>query len=129
MAKSASAPMISMQGVEVPVSSVNPTDFFRLTRRQTINQQSPKAYAGLGATDNVQILQQSIISGLMIRFSGTLTVTPGTGTVATTGRWPYDLIRAARFSANGQSNLINVSGSKLKAREIMARGDLSDRGV
>jgi hypothetical protein len=124
-----SAPTMVMQGIEVPTSSVNPQEFFRLTRRQRINQQAPRQFAGLGSTDNVQILQQSIISGLMIRFSGTLTVTPGTGTVASTGRWPYDLIKAAKFSANGQSNLINVSGSKLKAREIMQHGDLTDRGI
>jgi hypothetical protein len=120
---------MTMQGIEVPTSSVDPQAFFRLTRRQTINQQAPKTFAGLGSTDNVQLLQQSVISGLRIRFSGTLTVTPGTGTVASTARWPYDLIRAARFSANGQSNLINCSGAKLKMREFMQLDDLVDRGV
>src|SRR6266581_2060862 len=91
-----------MQGIEVPASSVNPDE---------------------------SILQTGIISGLMIQFSGQVVVTLGGGTCATTGRWPYDLVRAARFSANGQSNLINCHGSVLKAREIMARGDLTDRGV
>jgi hypothetical protein len=118
-----------MQGIEVPTSSVDPVEFFRKTRRQTINQQAPKAFAGLGSTDNVQLLQQSVISGLVLRFSGTLNINIGTGTVASTARWPYDLPKALRFSANGQSNLINCSGGKLKLREQMLSPDLNDRGV
>lgn len=124
----AAAPTQIMQGIEVPTSSVNPALFQQLTRRLTF-QQKQFGYAGLGLTDNVPILQAGIVSGLTVKFSGVLTVTLGGGTAATTGRWPYDLIRAARFSANGQSNLINCSGQKLKIREIMQRGDLTDRGV
>jgi hypothetical protein len=122
------APTQVMQGIEVPASSLDPQAFFRLTRRLTITQKT-FVYAGLGLTDNVPILQTGIVSGLNIKFSGSLVTTAATGAVATTARWPYDLIRAARFSANAQSNLINVSGQKLKARDIMARGDLCDRGV
>jgi hypothetical protein len=122
------APMVSMQGIAVPQASVNPTEFFRLTRRLTFTQKS-QGYAGLGNTDNLSVLQTGIISGLSIKFSGTLTTTIGTGAVATTARWPYDLIRALRFSANGQSNLTNCSGAKLKWRDIASRGVLTDRGV
>lgn len=125
----APAPTQIMQGIEVPTSSVNPQDFFRLTRRLTILEKGLGAFAGLGFTDTIPILQTGVLSGLMLQFNGSLVVTPGTGSVATTGRWPYDLPRAVRFTANGQSNLINVHGGKLKAREIMARGDLTDRGV
>lgn len=128
MAKSAPAPTQVMQGIEVPASAINPQEFFRLTRRLTFSQKS-FTMSSLGNTDNVAVLQTGIISGLTIKFSGSLVVAAGTGTAATTPRWPYDMIKAARFSANGQSNLINVSGNKLKAREIMARGDLTDRGV
>lgn len=119
---------VTMQGIAVPASSVNPREFFRRTRRLTFSQKS-FAFQGLGFTDNVPILQTGIIAGLTIRFTGTLTVTLGGGTAASTPRWPYDLIKAVRVSANGQSNLINVSGWKLKVRDIMARGDLTDRGV
>jgi hypothetical protein len=118
-----------MQGIEVPASSINPAEFFRLTRRLTILEKSLAAFAGLGSTDTIPILQTGVLSGIMVQFTGTLTVTLGGGTAATTGRWPYDLIRAARFTANGQSNLINCHGGALKVREIMARGDLTDRGV
>jgi hypothetical protein len=123
------APTQVMQGIEVPTSSIQPAQFFQLTRRLTILEKSLGAYAGLGSTDTIPILQTGILSGLLVQAQGQVVVTLGGGTAATTGRWPYDLIRAARFTANGQSNLINCHGAKLKAREIMARGDLSDRGI
>lgn len=122
-------PTMEMQGIVVPAASVNPQAFFALTRRLTITQKTIGTFAGFGQTDQVAMLQTGILSGLSIKFSGSLVTAKGTGTIATTARWPYDLIRACRFSANGQSNLVNVSGWKLKARDIMARGDLSDRGV
>jgi hypothetical protein len=123
------APTQVMQGIEVPASSVNPAQFFQLTRRLHILEKNLAAFAGLGSTDTVSILQTGVLSGLTIQFSGQLVVTLPTGTCATTGKWPYDLIRAVRFSANGQSNLVNCHGSALKVREIMQRGDLTDRGV
>lgn len=122
-------PMQVMQGIEVPASSINPAEFFRLTRRLTLLEKNLPAFAGLGSTDNIPILQTGVLSGIMIQFSGQLVITTPTGAAATTGRWPYDLPRAVRFTANGQSNLINCHGGFLKAREIMQRGDLNDRGV
>lgn len=127
-ASAPTAPMVSMQGIAVPQSSVDPTTFFKLTRRLTF-QEKAAGFAGLGQTDNFSVLQTGIVSGLSIKFLGTLVVTPGSGTVATTARWPYDLMKACRFSANGQSNLTNCSGLKLKFRDIAARGVLTDRGV
>jgi hypothetical protein len=102
--------------------------FFELTRRLTV-QQKQFSYAGLGLSDTVSMLQAGIISGVTINASGSLIVTPGTGTVASTARWPYDIAKAVRFAANGQSNLINCGGWDLRAREMMARGDLTDRGI
>ena len=118
----------TMQGQTVPVSSVNPLEFARATRRQRF-QQYNSAWAGNGATDTVKILRTGILSELQIELSGTVTITLGGGTAATTSRWPYDLIKACRFAANGQSQLINVSGLKLKAYEMMRKSDLNDRGV
>jgi hypothetical protein len=117
-----------MQGIEVPAANVDPRAFFRATRRLTF-QQKGGSFAGLGQTDNVPVLQTGIISHLSVKATGNVVVTLGGGTCATTARWPYDLLKAARLSANGQSNLVNVSGAKLKARDLMARGDLNDRGV
>ena len=122
------APARYMQGIAVPSSSVNPSEFFARTRRR-IQTEASKTFAGLGGQDVFELKKTDIIAGLFIRFDGSVTSTPGGGTVATTARWPYDLIRQVRFTANGQSNIINVSGAKLKAREFMARADLSDRGI
>lgn len=117
-----------MQGIAVPASSVNPGEFFRRTRRKS-QVEASRPFAGLGQTDIFELKKTDIIAGLYIRFDGSVTSTPGGGSVATTARWPYDLIQALKFTANGQTNVINVSGAKLKAREFMAKGDLTDRGV
>lgn len=124
----ATAPSQTMQGIEVPASSINPELFFRLTRRLTVTQRT-FSFAGLGMTDNVPILQTGIISGLTITATGTVTIALAAGTCASTSKWPYDLLKTARFAANGQSNLVNCGGSDLKVRELMQRGDLSDRGI
>jgi hypothetical protein len=117
-----------MQGIAVPESSVNPQEFFARTRRR-IQTESSKGFAGLGGQDVFELKKVDILAGLVVRFVGEVTSTPGTGTVATSARWPYDLIRQLRFTANGQSNIINVSGAKLKARDVMKHSDLTDRGV
>lgn len=128
MANANSAPARYMQGIAVPVSSVQPQEFFARTRRK-IQVENARTYAGLGQQDTFELKKTDILAGLIVRFDGVVTSTPGTGSVATTARWPYDLIKQLRFTANGQSNIINVSGAKLKAREFMAKGDLTDRGV
>lgn len=127
MAK-ATAPSQTLQGIEVPSANVDPAAFFKATRRQKILQDT-RNIAGPGLTDSIAVLASGIISGFQLKFSGSLVIALPTGTAASTMRWPYDFIKALRFSANGQSNLINCSGGKLKARQIMSRGVLTDRGV
>lgn len=117
-----------MQGIAVPESSVNPREFFARTRRRIQTEQS-KAFAGVGGQDVFELKKTDVLAGLFIRFDGSLTTLKGTGQVSTSARWPYDLVRQLRFTANGQSNIINASGLKLKAREYMARADITDRGI
>jgi hypothetical protein len=121
------APARFMQGVAVPAEAVDPAAFFRGTRRKTQLEQQ-FSYTGQ-PQQTVELRKSDILSGILIRFSGTVTVAIGTGTVASTARWPYDFIKAAKFTANGAANLINVSGLKLKIRDVMKRSDLTDRGV
>lgn len=122
-------PVRYMQGVAVPAEAVDPVQFMARTRRRVNNEYS-RAWQGFGTTDSVELKKSDIIAGIQVRFQGSLVATPGTGTIATTRRWPYDALSAARFTANGQSNLINASGLKLKVREFMAPYlDLDDRGV
>jgi len=122
------APARYMQGIAVPASSVNPREFFERTRR-SIQTEVARAYAGLGQQDVVELKKTGIVAGIILRFDGSLTTVNGTGAVATTARWPHDILRQVKLTANGQSNIINCSGGKLKAREFMARGDINDRGV
>ncbi len=118
----------TMQGIVVPAASVQPAAFFALTRRERIRA-GQVAVSGFGGTANIPMLQSGILGSLNLRLVGSITTTDGAGAVATTARWPYDIFKSIRFSANGQNNLINASGLKLKAREFMARGDVNDRGV
>jgi hypothetical protein len=61
------------------------------------------------------------VSGTVV-FGGTITGT-------TMGwRWPYELVKAVRVSANGQANLINASGLWLKSLQ-MTQERTNDRGV
>lgn len=117
-----------MQGIAVPATSVNAPAFYAHTRRQTLPYATGRTYSGLGTTDIVTSLQTGILSQILIRVSGAVTTVKGAGTVATKNAWPYGLLKNVRFTANGQSNLINVPGIWLKARE-MARTTLNDRDV
>jgi len=119
--------VVTFQGIDVPQESVQPDAFFALTRRHR-NPERNASFAGLGLTNTVELKKSDIIAGVHVRFSGQVVIALNGGTVTSTLRWPYDLIKAARLTANGQSNLINVSGAKLKVRPVMV-GDYSDRGV
>jgi len=122
-------PTVSLQGVTSPDVVVDPNSFYPATRRLLYPMKAITPIAGFGSTDSVQLRQSGIVSGLLVRVVGTL-VFGGTITgTSTTWRWPYNLVRALRVSANGQSNLINCNGLALKGLEFAANSDLNDRGV
>lgn len=121
---------VTLQGIVVPGEAVNPKEFFARTRRQNLLMKSLGATAGFGGTDIVEMLQTGILSRVQVKVSGTLTVTvPSGGSVATTYLWPYNYLKQARLSANGQSNLIALSGWQLKAFQLADRNPKDDRGV
>lgn len=121
------APVRYMQGVAVPAESVRPTEFFSRTRRHT-NLEQQFGFNDASVNHTVPLRKADILAGLLVKVFATVTVAGG-GTVTSKHRWPYDLIRQWRFTANGASNIINCSGLQLKARDIMKRSDLTDRGV
>lgn len=123
------SPTMNMQGVEVPRSSVDPKSFYSNTRRKRFNEKSLSSFAGLGNIDQFQIKQSGIIAMLDIHVTASVVVTLNSGTVATTQRWPYDLIQRIVLSANGTTNLVSVSGGKLALYRFLMLGDLNDRGV
>ncbi len=124
-----SADQISVQGVQIPKSSIDPAGFYKGTSRQRFLEKSISSFAGFGATDSFTIKQAGIIAAIDINVVGTIIVTLGGGTCATTARWPHDLIKAIRFSANGVNNIVNCSGGKLQVHRFMETGDISDKGV
>jgi hypothetical protein len=122
-------PSLTFQGIVVPGSSLNPKAFFAGTRRQWVMQKTISTFAGFGNTDVIDTLRSGILSGYVVKVSGNLVITLGGGTAATTARWPYYFIRAARFQANGQSNLVNADGWALRVREFMQDPETNDRGI
>lgn len=122
-----------MQGIAVPAESVNPELFFARTRRH-ISPEKSVTYGGGGTTQVIELRKADILSSIKVRFVGTLVVAGGT--VNSTAAWPLG-IAGVRFTANGQSNLINTGQASaaggglqhLRAREFMKNSDLTDRGV
>lgn len=121
-------PVRYMQGIAVPAESVRPPEFFARTRRRTFNEGN-QTWNGFGGQQTWELKKSDIIAAAVLRFTGSLVITPGTGTVASTARWPYDMPKAIRFTANGASNVLNASGAKYKVREYQKKDALSDRGV
>ncbi len=123
-----SAPARSMQGIAVPAESVRPQEFFARTRRH-IGIEKQVAYVGQ-PQETFELRKADILSSITVRFFGQVKIElPAAGdSVTSTARWPYDM-SSFRFTANGASNIINVSGLKLKIRDVMKRSDLTDRGV
>ncbi|MHB8431022.1 MAG: hypothetical protein ACYDDZ_10935 [Acidimicrobiales bacterium] len=122
-------PLVTVQGIQVPSSSIDPKGFYKATSRERFLEKSVSAIQGPGQTDSFTIKQAGIIAALDLKVSLSVVVTPSTGSVGSTMRWPYDCIRALRLSANGVNNVINCSGAKLIAHRFMETGDLSDKGV
>lgn len=123
----------TMQGIAVPAESVKPEEFFARTRRH----QSPEknvTYGGGGTTQVVELRKADILSTITLRFVGKVVVTGGT--TNSTAAWPLG-IAGVRFTANGQSNLINTGNASssggglqhLRARDYMKHSDLTDRGI
>lgn len=122
-----SAPLI--QGVTSPDVVVDPAAFYAATRRLRFPMRSLTAIAGLGSTDSTQLRQTGIIAGLEIRVTGTLVFG---GTIAGTSmsyEWPFNLAKAIKLSANGQSNLVSARGLSIRALEFVTNPKLDDSGL
>jgi hypothetical protein len=122
-------PSAPLQGVEAPNVDVMPEAFYAATRRLLFPMRAITPIAGLGSTDSTQLRQTGIVAGLFVRVTGTITFGGVIAGTTMSWRWPLNLIRACRVSANGQSNLVNCNGAQLKFLEFAANTDLNDRGI
>lgn len=122
-------PISVLQGVAAQNVVMNPQAFYPATRRLTFPMKSGGPIAGFGLSDPTTLRQTGIIAALDVRVYGTM-VFGGTITGTTLSyRWPYDLIKALKVSANGQANLVNAKGLFIKALQFAGRTGLTDRGV
>lgn len=127
MATVSSAPLV--QGVQAPSVTVAPELFYPATRRLRFPMRPLTSITGLGSTDSTQLRQTGIISELEVRVTGTVTFG---GTITGTSmsyEWPFNLVKAFKLSANGQSNLINARGLTIRAYEFVTNPKLDDSGL
>ncbi|GAA4699850.1 hypothetical protein [Phytohabitans rumicis] len=122
-----SAPLI--QGVSSPEVIVDPGAFYAATRRLRFPMRSLTAIAGLGSTDSTQLRQTGIVGMLEVRIKGTLTFGGTITGTSMTHEWPFNLVRAFRLSANGQSNLISARGLMVRALEYVTNPKIDDTGI
>ncbi|MDQ2825833.1 MAG: hypothetical protein M3Y04_02515, partial [Actinomycetota bacterium] len=125
---------VAMQGIAIPAAIVDSQRFRALTKRHTQQEKrisvtiQPSSVGPSNTQDIIPLRRSDILSEIQLHLVGTLTIAPGTGTVASTSEWPYNLFRKVSFAANGASTLIAARGSTLKAREYAKDEGLSDRG-
>lgn len=119
---------VNFQGIQVPSAIIDLPGFYAGTRRQRIPLVTNRTWSGLGSTDSIAIRRTGILANLHVTVTGDL-VTAAAQPAGVTFRWPYDLLRNIKFSANGQANLISSSGRNLKFRELANENALDDRGV
>jgi hypothetical protein len=119
---------IAMQGIAIPAAVVDKGEFLKRTRRHIQQEKKISFTLGTSTQDIISLRKSDILSEINLHITGSLTITPGSGTVASTAEWPYNLIKKVSFSANGASSLISARGWTLRAREIAKDEGLSDRG-
>jgi hypothetical protein len=128
MASMTKSPVQFVQGVQSPNMVINPTLFYAATRRMRFPVVSSTNIAGLGSSDPVEIRKNGILTALVVRVSGTVSVATADPT-AWMYDYPYNIVKEFRLSANGQSNLISARGLTIRAHELTTNPKVNDRGV
>ncbi len=119
-------PTLVLQGIETPGVNVDRDSFMEFTRRMRFMMKSRTAINGFGTSDSIALRQTGIINKIWIRVTGTVAATAG---AATTSEWPYNLIKGVKLAANGQANLVALSGLQLKLVNVIGNPALNSNGV
>jgi hypothetical protein len=124
----APAPVTFIQGVQSPPMTMNPSMFYAATRRMRYPVKSSTSIAGLGSSDPVEIRKGGVLSALVVRVSGTVTVATADPT-AWLYDFPYNIPKEFRLSANGQSNLISARGITIRTHELSTNPKVTDNAT
>jgi hypothetical protein len=107
-------------------------DFFRIAPElfdeatiENVWSSALRAIPGFGQSDGIDIPGRGLLALIEVVFTGTLTVTPGTGSVTPTDKWPYGLFSRFTLSANG-SPLLNASGLAYEYRRKVVTKNAPD---
>jgi hypothetical protein len=119
---------VTMQGIAIPAARVDNALFRARTRRHTQQEKKIAYTLGTSSQDIIPLRKSDILSEITLHITGSLVLTTGGGTIASTAEWPYNLLKKVSFAANGASTLISARGWTLKAREFAKDEGLSDRG-
>jgi len=93
---------------------MNPELFNQSTERQDIPQpQVP--FNGFGSSSAFVLQQVGVVALVRLYFTGTLVVS-GTGAVTSYPGFPHSLASSVTLNANGQTKIISVTGTTLRAR-------------
>ena len=92
--------------------AVDPGAFASMTKRN-VTQLPGVAHPGASAFWERALPKDGILSKLVIKFVGTITVVNNAGSVDTTNEYPYNLLRHFELQINGSSDLWGCSGVDL----------------
>jgi len=93
---------------------MNPALFEQSTERQDIPQ-AQVPFNGFGSTSSFVLQQVGVVALVRLYFTGTLVV-GGTGAVTSYPGFPHSLAANVTLNANGQTKIISVRGTTLRAR-------------
>lgn len=101
-----------MHNVPATPFTPSPGEFDARTSR-TASHQISFPTPGAGNSAMRELPKAGVLTWVRVSFDGTLTSTPGGGSVTAGWRWPYGLLSNLNFSANLQNGLVNASGIDL----------------
>lgn len=102
----------TLQNIPAQNFVTDPSAFFAQTIPNVLTPASA-TFGGFGSNFTETLLQTGIVSKIRVLFGGSLVIAGGAATPA--AGYPYSLLESARLSANGQNDLISVSGIGLHA--------------
>lgn len=93
---------------------------FLESTRQNIREGGRADYASAGVSQ-IPLPKVGYLSKIHLHVTGTMTVTPGTGTATLSEKGPWTLLRRVRYQIGSGTELVNVSGYGLHLVDMMKK--------